>query len=64
MLAKSALGQQATLLSCYNKDLSSVTQRHRFCLGTSSGSGTVAGDSPSHGRISASGVAELLRQLV
>ena len=51
MLAKSTLGQQATLLSWSNKDLYSVTQRRGFCLGTSSGSGTVSGDSPSQNRM-------------
>lgn len=64
MLAKSTLGQQATLLSWSNEDLYSVTRRHRFCLGTASGCGAISGDSPPQDRISASGIAELLRRLV
>lgn len=36
MLARSTLGQQARLSSWSNKDLYSVSWRHRLCLGTSS----------------------------
>jgi len=42
MFAKPALGQHATLLSWSNTDFYSVTGRCWFCLGTSSGSGTVS----------------------